>query len=203
MYLEPIFQSDADVIRLYHEYCSENELKAASRNVFMDEFKSNNFSTFKPRKDQCDDCTQHAEGNLSEEQYVIHIRDKDSARAQMEADIQTAKDSGGSIKVITMDLQCVLLCPSLKVSALFYRIKLCVHNFTIFDCVSADVKCFVWQEAEGGLSANEFASCLYSYLTEGKDFDKCIVWSDGCTYQNRNVTLRKALKPQNIVTYKS
>ena len=72
------FQSDADVIRLYHEYCSENELKAASRNVFMDEFKSNNFSTFKPRKDQCDDCTQHAEGNLSEEHlYVIHIHDKD------------------------------------------------------------------------------------------------------------------------------
>ena len=43
------------------------------------------------------------------------------------------------------------------------------------------------------MSANEFASCLYSYLTEDKNFDKCIVWSDGCTYQNRNVTLSKAL----------
>ena len=57
LYLEPIFQSDADVIRLYHEYSSENELKAAFRNVCMDEFKSNNFSTFNPRNDQCDDFT--------------------------------------------------------------------------------------------------------------------------------------------------
>ena len=86
----------------------------------MDEFKSNNFSTFKPRKGHCDDFTQHAEGNLSEEHlYVIHIHDKDLARAQMEADIKTAKDSGGSIRVITMDLQCVLLCPSFKVYALY------------------------------------------------------------------------------------
>ena len=88
----------------------------------------------------------------------------------MGVDFQTAKDSGGYIKVTTMDLQCVLLCPSLKVSALKNRTKLCVHNFTIFECISADVKCFVWQEVERGLSANEFASCLYSYLTEDKDF---------------------------------
>ncbi|WAR21184.1 hypothetical protein MAR_015158 [Mya arenaria] len=39
----------------------------------------------------------------------------------------------GKQKVITMDLQSLLLCPKLEASCLFYKTKLCCHNFTLFD----------------------------------------------------------------------
>jgi len=36
-------------------------------------------------------------------------------------------------EVFTMDLQSVLLCPKSNVSSLYYKTKLIVHNFTIYD----------------------------------------------------------------------
>jgi len=92
-----------------------------------------------------------------------------------------------------MDLQCVLMSPSLQASALYYRTKLCVHNFTVFDCVTRDTDCYVWHEFEGGLSAHEFASCVYKYLCSDTSYDTYIIYSDGCTYQNRNATMAKAI----------
>ncbi|GFR77710.1 hypothetical protein ElyMa_000514900 [Elysia marginata] len=58
-----------------------------------------------------------------------------------------------------------------------------------------DTVCYVWNEVEGGLNASEFASCLVSSL-EGRvdDFDKAFIFSDGCTYQNRNRVLATALR---------
>lgn len=47
----------------------------------------------------------------------------------------------------------------------------------------------------GGLSANEFATCLYKYLENCiHDFDKIIIYSDGCSYQNRNSIMATALR---------
>lgn len=36
-------------------------------------------------------------------------------------------------EVFTMDLQAVLLCPKSNVSSLYYKTKLIIHNFTIYD----------------------------------------------------------------------
>ena len=108
-----------------------------------------------------------------------------------------------TLKVVTVDLQAILLCPLLKASALYYRTKLAYHNYTIFDLATKEVICYFWYEAEGDLSAHSFASCLTHYLESlGDDVKEVIIYSDGCTYQNRNCTLANALlhvaKKKNI-----
>lgn len=70
-----------------------------------------------------------------------------------------------------MDLLAVLLAPRLLASALYYKTKLCVHNFTLYDVVTRDVTCYVWHEGEGGVTANEFASCVVDYLNEHLQYD--------------------------------
>ena len=93
-----------------------------------------------------------------------------------------------------MDLQCVLVAPSLNASAFYYKTKLAVHNFTIYYLATRDVRCYVWDESEGGLSSNEFSSCLTHYLRlRVSDFNHFIIYSDWCNYQNRNAILASAM----------
>ena len=61
-------------------------------------------------------------------------------------------------------VQRVLQAHSLKASALYYKTKLEVHNYTIFDMASKDVECHLWNEVAGGLNSSEFASFLVSTL---------------------------------------
>jgi len=52
----------------------------------------------------------------------------------------------------------------------------------------------VWHEGEGGLEAHEFASLICDYLeTISSDVEVVTMWSDGCTYQNRNSIISSAL----------
>lgn len=71
-----------------------------------------------------------------------------------------------------------------------------VHNFTLFNLKTGAGHCYLWDETEGGLNAEEFASILYHFLTNEVDKELCnniIIFSDGCTYQNRNCTLANTL----------
>jgi len=63
-----------------------------------------------------------------------------------------------------MNLQQVLLCPKSFSSAVYYKRKLAVHNFTLYDIVSGEGTCYVWHEGEGGLEAKEFASLITDYI---------------------------------------
>lgn len=197
VYLEPIFQSMADVFHVYETHCKDKSETPLSRPVFAEEFSRLNMSIFRPRKDQCDICIGYSEKHIDEVAYTRHIQKKDRAQQEKSQDKQSAID--GKCKVITMDLQAVLLCPMLKASALYYRTKLCVHNFTIFDLATHDVMCYVWHEGEGGLSAHEFASMLTDYLEKDLSFDKYIIYSDGCSYQNRNKVMASALSRFSIL----
>lgn len=53
----------------------------------------------------------------------------------------------------------------------------------------------IWfNETQADLSADTFATCLIDYLLEHFEEGKpIIVWSDGCTSQNRNSILANAL----------
>lgn len=132
----------------------------------------------------------HRTGNISENDYNEHRKKKDETREEKEKD----KASGESI-AFTMDLQSVLLCPKSNVSSLYYKTKLSVHNLTIYILNTKSVSCYVWNEAEGGLTANEFSSIVCDFivkeipLTNLKNF---IVYNDGWGYQNRNAVLSNA-----------
>ena len=127
------------------------------------------------------------EGNLSEEEYNAH-----RMKARRAQDKVRAGNEQG-VKCVTMDLQSVLLCPRLNASALHYKTKLCVHNFTVYDLVSKHCVCYVWNECEGGLTGNEFASCVVDFLTSDLSSNEYVVHSDGYGYQDRNATLASAL----------
>ena len=189
LYLEPSFRSLADVYKLFKEKRSEN---VASRQVFADEFSRMNLALFMPKKDQCDKCCAFKTGNISDADYQEHVKRKDEARQSKENDKKRAED--GECHAITMDVQAVQLVPQLQASALYFRQKLAVHNFTLYNLSTNEVVCYVWHEGEGELNGNIFASCVVDYLVNEVGCTKDIVlYSDGCANQNRNATLSNAL----------
>lgn len=60
-----------------------------------------------------------------------------------------------------------------------------------------DVTCYFWHEGQADLSGNSFASCIANYieniLAKDNHVKHIILYSDGCTYQNRNVVLTNTL----------
>jgi len=93
-----------------------------------------------------------------------------------------------------VDVQAVQLIPYLQASALYFKQKLTVHNFTVYNLNNDDVVCYVWHEGEGEFNAHIFASCLTNYLeTEINCNKEIVIYSDGCGSQNRNATLSNAL----------
>lgn len=118
--------------REYRKQATKDEKPILSRRPFLNLLEEQNISLFKPRKDQCDLCCSYESGNIEKELYEQHIARKEEARQQKVKDKTKAMISE-NIKVITMDLQAVLLCSSLKASALCYKTKLSCHNFTIYE----------------------------------------------------------------------
>lgn len=192
LYLEPIIQSKSHLFKIYKQKCGEDGFQAVCRRKFFALFDDQNLSIHHPKKDRCDVCCSYEAGNLGEDEYKIHIKNKEDARAEKRTDKANAQE--GKCHVITMDVQSVLLSPVLNASALYYKTKLAVHNFTIYDLVTRHAKCFLWDETEADLVASVFATCLISYLEERfTDNLPIIIFSDGCTNQNRNAILSNAL----------
>ncbi|XP_062387011.1 uncharacterized protein LOC134076007 [Sardina pilchardus] len=189
-YLEPVFQSIADLYAVFCHAAAEKSVRPLSRQVFADEFKRLNLGLYHPKKDQCDTCCAFKTGNLPDDEWQHHLLKKEEARAEKMSD---KSKTNSNIMVICMDLQALLLCPKLKASALYYKTKLAVHNFTVYNMLTHSATCYVWHEGEGSLSASEFVSCVVDYLSAHTEPDTFILWSDGCGYQNRNAVLSSAL----------
>ena len=180
---------------LYQVWCNENNKKVASKWLLHCVFEEMNLSFSQPKRDQCDICCAHETGNISEEAFEAHILKKDLARAEKAMDKETALVDGKPV-VLTIDLQSILLTPAILASPVYYKTKLCCHNFTVHDMTSKNVCCYFWQESEGGLQSTSFASCLVDYLENelnNNDVNTIIIFSDGCGYQNRNITMSNAL----------
>lgn len=72
---------------------------------------------------------------------------------------------------------------------MYYRTKLKIHNFSIYNLKDKEGYCYLWDELEGGLNADEFSSIIGHFVMNEVDSSKynhIIFYSDGCTYQNRN-----------------
>jgi len=194
--VEPVFSTKADLYKAYTQHSIENSIKVASYCLFDQVFEDMNMALYQPRKDQCDKCCEYKVGNITPEEYNEHIELKDAAR-QSKSDDKERCSSDPAVKVLTMDLQAVLICPRLQASAIYYKTKLACHNFTVMDLSNKDTTCYVWNESEGDLSASSFASCTVDYIENmiksSDDVKEIIIYSDGCTYQNRNAVLANAL----------
>lgn len=194
-YLEPIWRSKSEVYQFYkNEYCKEKKIPPVSDAKFLTIMQKMDISVFRPKKDQCDVCIGHQTKNVTDEVYNLHQVLKEEARTEKEKDKQTE-----NAMTFTMDLQSVLLSPKTNVSAMYYKTKLMVHNFTIYNLQTKEAYCFLWNEAEGQTTAQDFASILIYFLEDkvvpkAKETGKRIIlFSDGCASQNRNSILSNAL----------
>lgn len=135
--------------------------------------------------------------NISDEEYINHQEKKEQARISKKEDKDKAISNPKDIAAFCVDVQAVKLAPVLQASAIYYKTKLCVHNYTIYNMATKDVICYLWDESQGGLEANIFSTILTeffsNYLLENNSTKEFIIYSDGCGYQNKNVTLSNAL----------
>ena len=157
LYLERTVPTYADLYRMYSKKCTEHNKRVLSRMFLMDEFHKMNLALFSPRKDQYDICVEHEHKNVSDDVWAEHIEKKNQAREAKQKDkdhaIQCLAEgyTGKKTLVTTMDVQAVLLAPCLQASALYYKQKLSVHNFTIYNLANQETECYIWHEGEGGL----------------------------------------------------
>ena len=184
----------ANLHREYKSSADENGFRSVSIKIFSQTFHEMNYSVFIPRKDQCDVCISANHGNTDEATYQAHLHAKNEAREEKAKD---KKSESPETSVWTVDVQAVLLCPRTKASALYYKTKLQVHNFSLFNLKTREGYCYVWDETEGDVNSEIFAYLQYKHFSDILDahpeIKEVIIWSDGCTYQNRNATLANAL----------
>lgn len=79
--------------------------------------------------------------------------------------------------------------PKFSAGSTYYKRKLNVYNFTVYELETGEGFCYTWTEAECNRGANDIATCLVKYLEkvdqEGR-YEKVIIYSDTCGGQNRN-----------------
>ena len=80
---------------------------------------------------------------MEEDKYQEQVKRKTEAQAAKAPDKELAGNDH-SLKVVTMDLQSLLICQKLMASSLYYRMQISCHNFTIFDISNQNVmNCFL------------------------------------------------------------
>lgn len=132
-YLLPEWPTKQSLYEIYKDdWCTERNVRPLSIAAFSEAFEIKNFSLYLPKKDQCEKCALYKVGNLSPEEFKEHRNKKDEARKEKDTD----KDEGRV--VFTVDLQAVLMAPKSKISSLYYRTKLQVHNLTFYNLKNKD-----------------------------------------------------------------
>lgn len=195
LYFQCDFQSKIELYRDYKRYCRESNSEPFSKFPFLKTLKDRNYSLFKPKKDECDICVQFKTGNLEQNSYEKH-RNK-IVKARNEKKIDTEQASEGKCALFCMDVQAVKVVPQLNCSSQYYKMKLQLHNFTIYNIESHDSVNHIWDETEGQVVASCFTTCvttfLKNYIDVNTNIKRIIIYSDGCGYQNRNIVLSNAL----------
>ncbi|XP_036322550.1 uncharacterized protein LOC118736606 [Rhagoletis pomonella] len=193
LYLEPVFNTQSQLYNTYKIEAEQLLQPVASRKVFDSVFFKENLGIFNPKKDECNICCGFKTKNISEKEYNVHIDRKNTVRAEKCKDKTLALN--GEIHLITADLQALKLCPKLNASAAYYKTKLAVHNFTIYNLATKDVMCYWFDETEGDLKSSSFTNFYIDYITSilCEDPKPVVIYTDGCTYQNRNTVLSNAL----------
>lgn len=192
LYLEGPFKNTQEIYNAYKSKSISDNLLPLSKTFFHQFMKEKKFSIYSPRKDLCDLCCSYKAGNITEEDYALHIAMKNRAREEKEYDKTRAIEN--QCYTFCMDLRAVQMCPVLQASALYYNMKLKIHNMTIYNMANGDCANYVWNESEGELEASVFVTILIKHLIK-----VCInklpivIYSDGCGYQNCNAVLDNAL----------
>ena len=203
IYLTSVVKTMAKLYDIYKARCRALNRDSFGIKKFVTYFNDNNYSLFKRKKDNCNTCIGYEEGNVSQHDFDEHQALKTDGFNRKEEDKESA--DGKTIFVITADTESLLTAPHNDANIMFFHSKLNLHNFTFYDLKTREVMNFLWNETNGEIESNNSTSCYIAYLEElieaHRNAKKIILWSDGCTYQNRCSTLASALL-QLCVNYK-
>lgn len=109
--------------------------------------------------DQCaafDSLSEEDKQNRAEE-HDKHLENKKMTRNLMVEDKEEAK-ANDEICAACFDVGQTLTTLRANVSMIYYKRKLNVYNFTIFELDTHQRFCYVWNETVGGKGANEISS---------------------------------------------
>lgn len=199
------------VAKMYRLYLLERDITdpaTATLRQYRDVFNTFfNISFFKPKKDQCSQCAEWKRTEANAESYNLHQNSKAHVRELKKQDKIFSRDSsqGSNQRVLTCDKQKVLYCPKSEMGEFYYKRKVSVYNFTIFDCTLKEGHLYVWDETCGKKGSDETSSSLESYIESiiSKGVKKIIIYSDSCGGQNKNkflFTMYYALALRHEVT---
>ena len=128
----------------------------------------------------CNTCVSYHVGNISQDDYNAHIKLKNDG-----LELKEKYDNF----VIPADTESLLTAPHNESNMMSFHTKLNLHNFTFYDLKTREVLNYVWFEVHGELAASNFATCYIDHLSklveQNPAVKNVILWSDGCTYQNR------------------
>ncbi|XP_039297599.1 uncharacterized protein LOC120354460 [Nilaparvata lugens] len=202
LYLAP----DLNITTMYSLYCKSycplEKIKPVSLYVYRSLFNSHDpqLSFYVPKKDQCSKCNRYYNATAIEKQEIedewkIHKQNESESMTMKAEDKENAlKDKGVTQRVISFDMQAILNLPTAGDAQIYYKRKLSVFNFTIYDSFNGDGYCYVWDEINGCKGASEVGTCLLEYLKNlPQSVRKVTSYSDTCGGQNRNKFTATAL----------
>ncbi|KAK3925577.1 N-acetyl-gamma-glutamyl-phosphate reductase, partial [Frankliniella fusca] len=85
-------------------------------------------------------------------------------------------------------MQKILTCPKSEVADFYYKSKINLYNFTIFDMAPRLGTCYIWNETEGKKGSSEVASGVYNFIDKKQKEGtvEFVFYSDNPTSQNKN-----------------
>ena len=161
------------------------------RDIFVNDF---NISPFHPKKDQCVLCEtwnslSAVEKENRAQQKMEHDRNKEDAQ-NFKATVKAECVQDPSRCMATFDLEAILQLPCGQVSQLYYKRKLVVYNFTVYESPSGQGSCYLWTELDGCKGSDEIGTCLLKYFRSlPTSISKVDMFSDNCGGQNKNIQI--------------
>ncbi|XP_072376507.1 uncharacterized protein [Diabrotica undecimpunctata] len=190
----------SQMYRLYIGFCENRNVTKVSKFVYQKIFHKYDpaLDFFIPKKDQCFKCNAYNTAKDKEplkEEFDSHKkREKDAMQMKSEDKERAAREKGQTFRAATFDLQAILSVPFAGDNQIFYKLKLNVYNFTIFDASDATGHCYVWDETHGKKGSTEIGTCLLKYLYSlSETVTHVSTFSDTCGGQNRNKYVSAAL----------
>ena len=186
--------SDLSVSKMYflHLQSLPEDHPKPSWSTYQRVFQSKNLSFHNPKKDQCSLCVTYKTGDANvksklEEKFNKHTEEKNTVRQLKEKSKQKAHEDN-TFLCASFDLQQVIYLPCSNESAVFYKRRLSVFNFTFYNIFDKNCFCYTWSETESKRGSSEIATCVYNALQfyDSKGMKVASLYSDGCSGQNKN-----------------
>lgn len=189
--------AELTLVKMYDMYKQEAIEKGintiASITTYRKIFNSLNLSFHTPKKDQCTLCVivhQSANGIIDDSlrrEYELHTANKKKAREKKQNQKEMALSDPKRVCAV-FDLQQVIHLPITKENAIFYKQRLSVYNFTVYNIATRDCYCYTWHEGQSKRGSSEISTCLFMFLEiyDQEGVKAVDLFSDGCYGQNKN-----------------